>query len=92
MGLLNIFSGKPPQAYEQKGDRLFESGAFGDAKLAYEAGLHKLGKRDPHNSTLKRRLQEKILQSKEALAFQHKQKGRKGKKGKKGPYTQLDLL
>ncbi|MBW2208383.1 MAG: hypothetical protein JRG79_15865, partial [Deltaproteobacteria bacterium] len=53
----------------------FKAQAYGDAKLEYEAGLHKLEKKNPENSGLKRRLQEKILQSKEALALYHKQRG-----------------
>jgi hypothetical protein len=61
MGFLKIFSGKNPEEYEQKGDHLCKVKAYGDAKLEYEAGLHKLEKKDPDNSDLKSRLQEKIL-------------------------------
>ncbi|MCD4715358.1 MAG: hypothetical protein K8R45_01300, partial [Desulfobacterales bacterium] len=75
MGFLKILSGKGPEEHEIKGDSLFGAGAYGDAKLEYEAGLHKLEKKDPNNSDLKRRLQEKILQSKESLALYHKQRG-----------------
>jgi len=75
MGFLKGIFGKDPQEYEQKGDSLFKSMAFGDAKLKYEAGLHKLEKKDSDNSDLKRRLEGKIFKSKEALAFHHKQRG-----------------
>ncbi len=75
MGFLKILAGKGPEEHEIKGDSLFGAGAYGDAKLEYEAGLHKLEKKDPNNSDLKRRLQEKILQSKESLALYHKQRG-----------------
>ena len=75
MGFLKIFSGKDPEEHEQKGDYFFKARAYGDAKLEYEAGLHKLEKKNPEDSVLKRRLQEKILQSKEALALNHKQRG-----------------
>lgn len=75
MGFFKIFSGKDPQEYEQKGDSLFKAKAYGDAKLAYEEGLYKLEKKDPDNSKLKGRFQEKILKSKEALAVYHKQRG-----------------
>lgn len=75
MGFLKGIFGKDPQEYEQKGDSLFESKAFGDAKLEYEAGLHKLEKKDADNSGLRRALEQKISKSKEALAFQHKQRG-----------------
>ena len=47
MGLLNIFSGKDPEAFEQKGDILFERGEYGTAKLEYEAGLMRLEKKFP---------------------------------------------
>jgi len=75
MGFLKIFASKNPEEYEQKGDSLFKAKAYGDAKLEYEAGLYKLEKKGPDNSYLKMRLQEKILQSKEALALHHKQRG-----------------
>jgi len=76
VGFLKIFSGKDPEEHEQKGDYLFKANAFGDAKLEYEGGLYKLEKKFPDNSDLKRRLQEKILQSKEALALHHTQRGK----------------
>jgi predicted Zn-dependent protease len=75
MGFLKIFSGKTPEEHEQKGDSLFKASAVGDAKLEYEAGLHKLEKKDPDNSDLRRRLQKKIFQSREALALHHKKRG-----------------
>ena len=75
MGFLKIFSGKVPEEYELKGDSLLKANAYGDAKLEYEAGLDKLEKKDPGNSDLKKRLQEKILQTREALALYHKQRG-----------------
>ncbi len=75
MGFLKIFSGKDPEEHEQKGDYFFKARAYGDAKLEYEAGLHKLEKKNLEDSVLKKRLQEKILQSKEALALNHKQRG-----------------
>lgn len=75
MGFLKIFSAKGPEEYELKGDSLFKANAYGDAKLEYEAGLHKLEKKDSSNSDLKKRLKEKILQAREALAIYHKQRG-----------------
>ena len=75
MAFLKIFSSKTPEEYERKGDALFKSKAFGDAKLEYEAGLYKLEKKFPDDSVRKGRLQEKIMQSKEALALAHKQRG-----------------
>lgn len=75
MGFLKLFSGKSPEEHEQKGDSLFKASAVGDAKLEYESGLHKLEKKDPGNSELRRRLQKKIFQSREALALHHKKRG-----------------
>lgn len=76
MGFLKLFSGKSPDEHEQKGDSLLEANAFGDAKLEYEAGLHKLEKKDPNNLDLMKRFQEKISEAKEALALYHKKRGR----------------
>ncbi len=75
MGFFNIFSGKTYQEYELKGDRLYKSDLFGDAKLEYEAGLHKLEKKAPDNISLKKRFQKKILKCRESLARQHMQRG-----------------
>ena len=75
MGFLNIFSGKTYQEYELKGDRLYKSDLFGDAKLEYEAGLQKLEKKAPDNISLKKRFQEKILNCRESLARRHMQRG-----------------
>ena len=70
MGILGIFSGKEPEEYEKRGDTLFETRQYGLAKIEYEAALSKLEKRRPGNTDVKTRFQEKILQSKEALALQ----------------------
>ena len=75
MGILKIFSGKDPEVYEQKGDNYFEIAKYGHAKIEYETALNKLESKSPNNTELKKRLQQKILYSKEALAFQHKQTG-----------------
>ena len=48
MGLFKLFSGKQPEDYEAKGDARFQAGAFGDAKLEFEAALEKC---DQSNST-----------------------------------------
>ena len=75
MGILKIFSGKDPEDYEQKGDSYFETAKYGHAKIEYETALNKLESKSPNNTELKKRLQDKILHSKEALALQHKQTG-----------------
>jgi predicted Zn-dependent protease len=73
MGLLNIFSGKDPEDYEIKGDKLIETGAYGKAIVEYEHALERLAKTAPWDEGFRQSLREKIQSSKEALARQHKQ-------------------
>ena len=47
MGILNFFSGKDPEDYDEKGDALFQSGAYGKAIVQYERALEKLEKASP---------------------------------------------
>lgn len=75
MGILSILFGNSSQEYEQKGDSFFNSGAYGKAKLEYETGLAKLNKKDPNYGKHERRLQDKILETRESLAHYHKQEG-----------------
>ena len=42
MGLLNIFKGKSPQDYEEKGDSYAQFSAWGKAKIEYEKALPKI--------------------------------------------------
>jgi tetratricopeptide (TPR) repeat protein len=73
MSILKLFSGKTPEEHEQKGDELFSVDFWGKAKIEYERALDKLEKISPQNYELKTRLQEKIYQTKEALALGHQQ-------------------
>ncbi|MDD5723806.1 MAG: hypothetical protein PHY29_08740 [Syntrophales bacterium] len=73
MGFLKLFSGKGPEEYEQKGDSFCKIGEYGAAKLEYETALDRAGKRRPGDKGLEDRLRVKILDSREALALQHKQ-------------------
>ncbi|MGD9227544.1 MAG: tetratricopeptide repeat protein [Desulfobacterales bacterium] len=73
MSILKIFSGKTPEAHEQKGDELFSFDLWGKAKIEYERALDKLEKTTPQNYELKTRLQEKIFRTKEELALGHEQ-------------------
>jgi tetratricopeptide (TPR) repeat protein len=73
MGLLNIFSGKDPESYEQKGDALFEANAYGKAVVEYERALDRLEKTSPWDEGYRQQLQDKIRTSKESLAFEHQQ-------------------
>ena len=72
MSILKIFSGKTPEAHEQKGDELFASDLWGKAKVEYERALEKLQKTAPQNADLRSRLEEKIQRAKASLAHSHK--------------------
>jgi predicted Zn-dependent protease len=73
MSILKLFSGKTPEEHEQKGDELFSFDLWGKAKIEYERAMDKLEKTSSQNYELKTRLQEKIHQTKEALALGHEQ-------------------
>ena len=73
MSFLKIFSGKTPEAHEQKGDALFAHDLWGKAKVEYERALDKLEKTAPQSDNLRSRLQEKIQRTKASLAHSHKQ-------------------
>ena len=72
MAFLKFFSGKDAEQHEKKGDGYFEAAAWGKAKIEYEKALGKLEKKDPDQQFYSR-LHEKIQQTKEALALEHKQ-------------------
>jgi predicted Zn-dependent protease len=73
MGLRKLFSGKTPQAFEQKGDSYCAAQAWGKAKIEYERALNKLEKTSSADPADRQRLVEKIHQTKENLALDHKQ-------------------
>lgn len=72
MALFKFFGGKEPEEYEDRGDRFFNAETWGRAKVEYEHALEKLQKSAPWDDEYRQRLQEKIQQSKEALAREHK--------------------
>ena len=72
MGLLNLFKGKSYREIEAGGDSHAQSGAWGRAKIEYEKALDKLGRASSENPQDVKRLEEKILNSKEKLALDHK--------------------
>ncbi|MBN2398411.1 MAG: hypothetical protein JXI32_08515 [Deltaproteobacteria bacterium] len=72
MGFLKLFSGKGPEEYEKKGDRYFEIGEFGAAKLEYETALDKAEK-GSGDTDIAGRLRDKITKSREGLARQHRE-------------------
>ncbi len=71
MGLFGIFSGKPPESHEHRGDEYMSSGAFGDARIEYEKALDKIEKRFPEKVHLKDRLGEKMRSAGNGLAKNH---------------------
>lgn len=73
MSLMKLFSGPTPEKLETKGDALFTSGLWGQAKQAYERALHKLEKAAGEDTHRQRQLQDKIQQACEALARGHQE-------------------
>jgi tetratricopeptide (TPR) repeat protein len=75
MGLLKKFFGQNPEKYEQKGDSYFNNAVWGMAKIEYEKALEGIEKTSPGYNESETRLQDKLRQTKEALAIEHKQTG-----------------
>ena len=73
MSLLKLFSGPSPEKLEKKGDALFAAGHWGQAKLAYEGALDKRQKRSGQDIDARHRLAEKIRETFNALAREHRQ-------------------
>ena len=73
MGLLDIFKGKDPVKQEERGDLLFESGAYGQARLEYVAAMEKR-RRDTSNDARIPVLDNKIFKCREALASLHRKR------------------
>lgn len=71
MNFLKRLFTKTPEQIEQKADKLFDSGAYGPAKIEYENALAKMENQADNDQRMKTRLQDKIKNSKEALAAQH---------------------
>ncbi|MEA2061329.1 MAG: tetratricopeptide repeat protein [Thermodesulfobacteriota bacterium] len=73
MGFFDFFS--KPENIEQKGDAFFSSEAFGPAKLEYEKALSRHQKKQAADPDFQKRIQEKIQQACEGLAWMHKKRG-----------------
>jgi len=71
MGLLRIFTGKPPEEMEQIADSYMTAGAYGAAKVEFEKALDKAEKKSPEKEPLIRRLAEKAQKARESLAGAH---------------------
>ena len=72
MGLLDLFKGKSPRELETGGDSHAQFGAWGRAKIEYEKALDKLSRASSKSPEDVTRLEEKISNSKEKLALDHK--------------------
>jgi len=73
MSLFNIFKGKTPQAYEQKGDTYAQDGLWGNAKVEYERALNRVEKEIPVDGEAAERLAEKAAHVSEELAREHQE-------------------
>ncbi len=71
MGLLSLFTGKPPEEMEADADSYFASGEYGAAKVEYERALDKAEKKSPEKEPLIRRLREKVSSASRSLALSH---------------------
>ena len=73
MGFFKLFKPASYETIENKGDSLFDSAEFGPAKQSYEKALLKLESSDlPEKAQHLERIEDKIKQTREALAHQHK--------------------
>ena len=71
MGLLRLFTGKPPEEMEQIADEYLAAGEYGAAKVEFEKALDKAEKKCPEKEPLLRRLAEKAQEARESLAGAH---------------------
>ena len=72
MSFLKLFSGPTPDKLEQKGDALFAAEKWGDAKQAHDHAFQKLEKQADRDTADINRILEKIRNTREALAHQHR--------------------
>jgi tetratricopeptide (TPR) repeat protein len=73
MGLLDVFKRKDPVKQEERGDLLFQSGAYGQARLEYEAAAEER-RRETSNDARIPVLDSKIHKCSEALASLHRKR------------------
>jgi tetratricopeptide (TPR) repeat protein len=74
MGFLKTFFNQDPEKTEQKGDVFLKASDWGRAKLEFEKALNALGKTS-FDDVSETRLRDKLVQTKEALAHEHRQTG-----------------
>lgn len=82
MGLLKQFFSQSPEKQEQKGDRFYNNGLWGMAKIEYEKALDAQEGPSQGQNEAETRLEEKLRQAKEALALEHKMTGQELMEGK----------
>ena len=76
MSFFNFFSGKKPEAYEQKGDAYAANGLWGNAKVEFERALSRLEKERAVDHETAGRLALKINRVSEELALEHQENAR----------------
>jgi tetratricopeptide (TPR) repeat protein len=91
MSFFDIFTGKKPQAYEQKGDTYAKEGLWGNAKVEYERALNRLERDTPIDRECADRLAAKVARVREELAREHRGNARNLVAGGYGDEA-LDLL
>ena len=91
MSFFDIFTGKKPQAYEQKGDAYAKDGLWGNAKVEYDRALNRLESDTPTDSEYADRLAAKGVRVREELAREHRDNARNLVVGGYGEEA-LDLL
>jgi tetratricopeptide (TPR) repeat protein len=76
MGILNFFSGTPPETYEQRGDAFVINRAYGPAKIEYEKALDRLDRTGDVKPGYRPLIEDKLRRCKESLAREHHEEGR----------------
>jgi len=74
MGFFKTFFNQDPEKTEQKGDVFLKASDWGRAKLEFEKALNALGKTSSDDVS-ETRLRDKLVQTKDALAHEHRQTG-----------------
>jgi tetratricopeptide (TPR) repeat protein len=75
MGFLKIFSCRTPEELEKKGDKYAENLEYGLAIIEYEKALGKLDNKSSGDPDYRKKLVEKVVNAKEALARLHVSNG-----------------
>jgi len=76
MSFFDIFKGKKPEDYEQKGDAYAAEGLWGNAKMEYERALNRLEKEAAVDRKTTDRLAAKVSRVREELACEHRENAR----------------